>query len=105
MQNTPEPNGIQNILRVAKAVTLMEPMAEDLNDLLMVQPVRRVMIVAEVLAKASSMNESISAMMRDGNAMGHLREEGRRRGSGAIVVPQAFVPDFDRVVAREGGHV
>lgn len=105
MQHKPDLSGHQAILRVAKAVTLMEPMAEDLNDLLMVPPVRRVMIVAEVLSKASDQNDAINSMVREANVMTHLREEGRRRGSGDIVVPQAFVNDFDRVVVREGGHV
>lgn len=105
MQTKTEQSGIQSILQVSKAAMLMEPMAEDLNDLLMVPPVRRVMIVAEALAKASAKNETLSAMVRENSVISHLREEGRRRGSGDIVVPRAFVSDFDRVPAREGGHV
>jgi len=104
MQINTEHSGIQSILHVSKAVMLMEPMAGDFNDLLMVPPVRRVMIVAEALAKASAKNETLSAMARENSVISHLREEGRRRGNGDIVVPRAFASDFDRFVAREGSH-
>jgi hypothetical protein len=108
MNNTsinPESGRFGAILQTSRAVMLMEPMAADFNDLLMVPPVRRVMIVAEVFVKASSNNDSLNAMVNSKNVFADLREEGRRRGNGDVVVPRAFESDFERVVAREGKHV
>lgn len=104
MQIQNDIKGIDAILRVSKAAMLMEPMAGDFNDLLMVAPVRRVMIVAEALSKAAGINETLSAMAVSCGVIGHLRDEGRRRGNGDIVVHGAFLSDFDRVLARETDH-
>lgn len=96
--------GMPDVIRVGRAAMLMEPMAEDFNSLLMVPPVRRIMIVAENLVKASSMNATLERLVGSTGVMNALRKEGKARGAGEVVVPQAFIADFDRP-AREGSYV
>jgi len=80
---------------------LLEPVADDFNSLLMQPPVRRVISVAEALTKAAAINGTVDKMLRSTEVIRALREEGRARGAGDIVVAKAFTPDFDRHLARE----
>lgn len=102
---TEKTGGMNDVLSVCRATMLLEPLAHDFNNLLMVAPVRRIVTVAETLAKAASMNSTIEKMVAERGVLVALRDEGRARGAGDVVVPKAFVPDFDRVAAREGGNV
>ena len=94
-----------DVIRVGRAAMLMEPLAEDFNSLLMVPPVRRIMIVAENLMKASSMNVTLEQMVETTGVMQALRKEGKARGAGEVVVPKAFIADFDRPERREAANV
>jgi hypothetical protein len=93
--------GMDAIVAAGRAVMLMEPFAEDFNALPMMPPVRRIMTVAEVFNRASAANEMLEKLIHGSGVMSALRDEGRARGAGDIVVPQAFIPDFERHVARE----
>ncbi|MDO9099714.1 MAG: hypothetical protein Q7V53_03070 [Caldisericota bacterium] len=92
------------IIRTSRAAMLMERMAADFNDLPMLPPLKRVMVVGQALIKARDLNPSVENILGEVDAFNALREEGRRRGAGEVQVSAAFVPDFNRSVAREGGH-
>lgn len=95
---------MKSILAAGRAAMLLEPVAEEFNSLLMQPPVRRVLCVAEVLAGVARKNDTVAQIIDRDNVMGALRDQGRSRGAGGIVVPQAFTPDFDRQFAREAGN-
>lgn len=95
---------MQVIVKTGNAVMMMERLASSLNDLPMVAPARRVMIVAETLAKAAEENEMLRELVRSSGVISHLRDEGRRRSGGEIAFPRAFLPDLDRQTLREGSH-
>lgn len=92
------------IIRAARAAMLMERMAVDFNDLPMLPPLKRVMVVGQALIKARDLNPSVENILGEVDALNALRDEGRRRGAGEVQVSAAFVSDFNRSVAREGGH-
>lgn len=92
---------MQDVVSVGRAVMLFEPLAEDFNNLLMEPPVRRIMTVAQTLRKAAEINDQLGQIIRESGAMAVLHDEGKARNNGEVVVPKAFIPDFDRAAARE----
>ena len=98
--------GMEDVIAMGRAVMLMEPMAADFNELLMASPKRRVMMVAEAFNKASAFNDTLKGMIDSKNVMVSLFNEGRRRGSGEVTVPAAFLSDLvASVTVRETAHV
>lgn len=95
---------VKSIIRASRASMLMERMAADFNDLPMLPPLKRVMVVGQALIKARDLNPSVEDILLKNDVINALREEGRRRGAGEVQVSAAFVPDFNRNAAREGGH-
>lgn len=96
---------IKKIMNASRLVMLMEPMAAEFNDILMTAPIRRVILVAEVLKIASDLNDSIGNNVKSSNVMQALFNESKRRGDGSLVMPKAFLPDLENLPSRELSHV
>jgi hypothetical protein len=99
-----ESHSLHAALNAGRIAMLLEPVAEKFNDLLMNPPIRRVISVAESLNFVASNNETIYKIMNESGVISSLKEEGRSRGAGDVVVPQALVPDFERKIARESNN-
>lgn len=102
MNSRLEGGGVAAVVEMGRISMLMLPVARALNDLTIVAPTRRVLSVAAVLNEASEQSDQIARLMNEFGVVDCLREEGRARGTGEVVVPKAFVVDFDRGQPREG---
>jgi hypothetical protein len=92
------------LLQVAKSTLLMEPVALELNDLMVTAPSRRIIAVTECLRRAGQVNETVANLIKSKNALTTLMNEGRRRVKGDVVVAAAILSDLPFRMAREARH-
>lgn len=88
---------LREALRVCCFATLMEPMAGAFNDLMIVDAVKRVQMVAAAVNDACQKNETLMVAVKEKNVIRTLWAEAKLRQSGEVVSPKAVLPDLVRV--------
>jgi len=92
------------LLDTCRAITLMMPLAVEFNDIPVVSPAKRMVLVGRVINQAVDQNERLLDLVRESGAVQVLREALMRRQNDPLACGAAFLADIDSPTEREGAR-
>ena len=84
---------------------LVEPIAEELNDIPLLDPVKRIILLGRIVHGASQGNEAIRNMVIKTKCIESLHHEAASRARGDVEFPAALSPTLNPPSSREVARV
>ena len=82
--------GMEPVLETCRKLGLMLPVGAQLNDLPMLDPVARTLVVAKVIASAMDQGDMIEEVVRNGKGVATLRDAAGQRKNKQVDAGEPF---------------